>query len=522
MRKGFIFLTLIPLTIAAFSSVSVAGANGGEVTFTIKEFLLEGNTIFSADQLQKALKPFIGQKKTSKDVEAARSAVEKYYHEKGYPTALVNIPQQSIEDATVRLEVIESKIRRVRVKGNRYFTRERLLKEMPAFRPGEILYLPNVKSQLARVNRNPDLKVAPVLMPGKKLGTIDVEFRVKDKLPLHGSLELNNRSSHDTTDLRANAALRYDNLWQKEHSLGLQYQTSPEDTEEVALVTGTYNMPSFIDDDHMIALYGVWSDSDTATADDIQVIGSGTIFGGRYMMNLEPLESYLHNLTLGMDFKDFDEDIEGDKKPVRYLLWGASYNGIIPDKGGQTQFGFGLNAAFRSLGSDEDAFDVKRRGAKGSFLYFTAQLERLQKLGGGFHLLMAVNGQLASQPLISNEQYSAGGIYDVRGYKQSELSGDNAVRGTVEISSPDLGQLMGISKHLEMTPYIFYDMAALETKDPLPGEEPNEMIQGAGAGVRGYMFKHLAYQLDWAMALEGTDRIDSGASTVHFVIRYEF
>jgi hemolysin activation/secretion protein len=366
------------------------------------------------------------------------------------------------------------------------------------------------------------LKVAPVLMPGRKLGTIDVEFRVKDNLPLHGSLELNNRSSHDTTDLRLNGGLRYDNLWQKEHSLGVQYQTSPEDTEEVALVTATYNMPSFLDDDHMIALYGVWSDSDTATAENIEVIGKGTIFGGRYMMNLAPLEGYLHHVILGVDRKDFEEDIEGDEKPVRYWLWSISYGGIFPHKSGQTRFGLGINGSFRSLGSDDEYFENKRNKAQGNFFYITAELERIQKLWGGFHLVMTGDAQLANQPLISNEQYTAGGVNSVRGYKQSEASGDNAFHGTMELSSPNFGQLLNISKYFEFTPYLFYDVACLELDDSLPGENVHTTLQGAGAGARGYVYKHIAYQLDWAKALEETGRTDKGDNLFHLMVRFEF
>ena len=509
-----IFLFMQALTVHAVS--------GEVVTFDIKEYLIEGNRILHDDLLLKVVTSYLGSAKTARDVEAARSAVEKIYHQRGYPTTLVNIPRQSIEGGVVRLEVIESKIRRVRVKGNRYFTRERLLKDMPAFRPGEVLYLPAVKQQLARVNRNPDLKVAPKLMPGKQLGTIDIEFHVKDKLPLHGGLELNNRSTHDTTDLRLNAMLSYDNLWQREHSLSGQFQTSPEDTEEVKLITASYSLPSFWGDEHMMVLYGLLSDSDTATAENIQVIGKGYIVGMRYLANLEPLESYLHSLVFGLDYKDFDEDIEGEEIPISYLPMSIAYSATIPDKTGETGFSIGLNVAFRALGSDIEEFQEKRSGSQANFFYGIASLQRRQRLGAGWHLTAGVDGQLANQPLISNEQYIAGGMDSVRGYMESESTGDNAIHGTIELSSPDLGAAVGIGKFLELTPYLFYDAAALQTKDPLPGEDENITLQGVGGGVRGYLLKYIEYEVDWGLALEDTDQTAAGDHMVHFKAAFKF
>ena len=54
---------------------------------------------------------------------------------------------------------------------------------------------------------------------------------------------------------------------------------------------------------------------------------------------------------------------------------------------------------------------------------------------------MKLDGQIASEPLVDNEEYSAGGMENVRGYLESEAMGDNALHGTVEVSFPT--RLMG-------------------------------------------------------------------------------
>ena len=511
------------LTASMNGSVPNTSSEGDTVSFLLTSIDVSGNTLLSSMEINNIVKPYTGQNKTAEDVEKARSVLEKYYHQKGYPTALVNIPEQSVEDGNVRLEVIESKIRQVRVAGNRYFTLENLFKEMPVFRPGEILYLPKVKEQLARVNRNPDLKVAPILIPGKELGTIDVELRVKDKLPLHGSLEVNNRSTHSTSSLRLNGMLRYDNLWQKEHSILFQFQTSPKDTDEVKLFTGSYSLPAPWNDDQMLILYTLYSDSDTAVAGDISVLGKGKIFGGQWIIPLPAVESYFHNMIVGLDYKDFEDKVADDfETPIKYFPLHAAYYGVLPDISGQTRFNFGVNLNLRQTGSDMTEFQEKRYGSKNNFFYATMGMERFQKLLWGINLWLMADGQLAGQPLISNEQYIAGGISSVRGYKENEAAGDDALHFSSELRGPDIGYLANVGKWFGLTPYLFYDYAALRIQDPLPLENENITLMGGGAGARGYFFKRLEYQFDIGVALEDTEDTEAGDCLSQFFFKFKF
>jgi hemolysin activation/secretion protein len=510
------------------ASLLMAQETDDAVTFEIKGFEVAGNTLLTDEAIKQIMRPFIGAEKTALDVEKARDALEKRYHMAGYPAVLVNIPEQTVEDGFVRLEVIESKIGRVRVTGNRYFTRQKILRELPSFREGEILYVPKIQDELAWANRHPDLKVSPVLSPGMDLGTIDVELKVEDKLPLHGYMEVNNRNTHNTTDLRVNTMLRFDNLWQKDHSASLQYQTSPRDREEVQAIAGSYVFPSPLAEDHLIALYGIWSDSGTAFGEGFEVIGKGNIFGIRYVMPLAPKGLYSHNLTLGLDYKDFDESLgfaeETDtiNTPVTYLPLSVAYSASVPGKTGVTRFSGGLNMAFRGFVTDPREFEEKGFQARGNYLYATAGIERTQKLPKGLGLFLKLDGQLASQPLISNEQYSAGGMESVRGYKESESLGDHAFHGTVEFSWQGLAGLLGVSGKYAFTPYAFYDYAKLWIVESLPDQEESETLQGAGIGVRGNITRHVGYKVDWGVALKDTDRTEKYDQRVYFSVKGEF
>ena len=509
--------------------------------FTIKGFIVEGNTLlpdkpvseeyddspsFDTLSVQEILEDFLGPDKSAEVIEAARDKLERSYHEQGYPTVLVNIPEQTVEDGFVKLQVVESVIRRVRVTGNRYFTMENILKDVPTLQEGEIIYLPHLQEELALVNRNPDLRVEPVLLPGKRFGTVDVELKVTDKLPLHGSLELNNRASADTSPLRLNGVLRYDNLWQKEHSVSVQYQTAPLQTSEVQVVAGSYVMPTPWNDDHRLAFFSVWSDSQTAFGEGFQMIGSGYIFGARYVMPLAPYKLYSHNISLGIDYKNFKETSsffsENVKTPISYMPLNFSYNSTLPDKGGMTSFSAALNMSMRGLVADQSEFEIKRYKARADYILLTAGVERRQKLPAKCNLFVKLDGQLADQPLISNEQFTAGGMDTVRGYKESSAAGDSGVHATVELSGPDMAEFLKLAGKADLYPYFFYDWATLQIKEPLPGQESFIVLDSVGFGLRGRIMQHLDYEMNWAVALRDHAPTEAGHDYFGFKLKTFF
>lgn len=169
-----------------------------ETRFEIQGFIVEGNTLLpdapiddvpessfkDFPTLQTELEPFTGPDKTIADIEQARASLENAYHKLGYPTVLVNIPEQTMEDGLVRLEVIESTIRRVRVTGNNYYTMENIQADLPSLREGEVLNLPRLQEELQIANRNADLRVEPSLRREKfRHGGCGIEGQGPDARP---------------------------------------------------------------------------------------------------------------------------------------------------------------------------------------------------------------------------------------------------------------------------------------------------------------------------------------------------
>src|SRR5262249_24025018 len=155
----------------------------------------------------------------------ARVALERVYRDRGFATVFVDIPVQEVNDGVVRLHVSEGKIRVRQVEGARFFSERDVAAALPRASVGAAPDIPRLQQQLAELNaQTTDRSVVPILKAGPVPGTVDLDFKVTDMLPVHGSIEINDAYTVDTKPLRASAGLSYTNLFDRLDSLSVQYQ----------------------------------------------------------------------------------------------------------------------------------------------------------------------------------------------------------------------------------------------------------------------------------------------------------
>lgn len=501
-----------------------APAAAEDPAFAVLEYRIEGNTVLPRLAVETAVYPHLGPGRRFSDVEAARASLEKAYQGAGYLTVLVDIPEQQVAQGIVRLRVTEGRIGRLRVQGARYFDNGYLRAQVPSLAEGTVPQFQEVQRELAAVGRNPDRKVTPVLRPGKAPGEVEVDLKVEDKLPLHGDVELNNRQTPDTEPLRFQASLRYDNVWQRGHSVSVLYQTAPEDTEDVRVFSGTYVIP--VDDEgSVLAFYGVRSDSDVASIGGTNVVGNGNILGARWIKPLGGREGYFYSLALGLDYKDFGETVrlgsDSFDTPVTYMPVTAQYR--FTASGRRTHSGsIGLNAAPRLLPeNDDEEFAEKRFAASAAYLYLRGDWATEQPLPRALTLRVRAEGQWASGPLISNEQFSAGGSDSVRGYLEAEVFGDDGITGGLELQwrAPKFGSGEAVR---ELLAIAFVDAGILWVQEPLPDQRDEFGLSSAGVGLRLKAYSSLVASLDIAVPFAATPNTDLHDPRTHFRVAYQF
>lgn len=502
--------------------------------FPISEYQVVGNTVIPVVAVEKAVYPYLGENKTIDDVEQARKSLERAYHDAGYPTVLVDIPEQDVVGGIVRLHVTEGRVGKLKVTGSRFYSLGRIREKLPALSQGTVPSLPTMQEELNSINRaSTDRQVVPVFHAGATPGTVDVDLRVKDELPLHASLDLNNRYSANTAHLRAIGMVRYDNLWQREQSLSLQYQTSPQNSSEVQVYSGTYVLHSENGED-ITALYAVHSNTNVAAVGDLSVIGKGDIYGVREIYPLPPGQGYSHSLTLGADYKSFGESVflqsaNQENTPIRYLPFVALYNGNLGDAHGQTQFGAALNISIRQLsekigncfGQQLSQFECKRSDARADYAYLKLDAQRTQSLPLNATAVARLSVQYTDQPLIDNEQFAAGGADTVRGYLEAEELGDGGAIGSIELQHP-WGWLVRAAHLDDVNLHLFVDGATLSVQDPLPGQTSHFDLLSDGVGLHFGARRNLTGDFDWAWPLKNGATTRAHQSRGLFRLVYAF
>lgn len=472
-----------------------ASAQDASRPIDILDYRIEGNTVLQRTAVEEAVLPFMGPKRPASDVEAARAALEKAYRGAGYETVAVEIPEQDVRDGVIRLNVVELKVGRLRVEGARFHSPEDIKEKVPALAQGTVPNYRDVSEQIAVLNRSGGRLVSPALRAGSTPDTVDVDLQVEDESPLHGSVELNDRSSSRTDRLRASASVRYGNLFQLGHSLSLQGQLAPTAPGQSWAVSGSYVAP-IGDKGFSLLAYGVHSNSDVAALGGIGVLGSGDIVGvrGLYSFLTGPQTApFVNQLIVGLDYKSFKENLilgaDTAATPIDYLPFTLQYSLSQRTEEHDLDASLALNMGLRGVGADDAEFRAKRYNASASWLALRADLGYTYKFRAGWRAGLRVSSQLASGPLISNEQFAAGGLDSVRGYYESQELGDDGVSGQLQIDSPPLFPNDPYLKDFRI--FGFADGAVLRVRDPLSSQDPRVELFSVGGGIGFRAFDHI-------------------------------
>lgn len=476
------------------------------VRFDIDEYRVEGAEALPDIEVEEAVYPYLGPNRTPEDVEKARAALEKAYHAKGLQTVTVSVPQQNALRGFVVLKVAENKVGRLRVKGSRYYDLDVVKENAGSLREGKLPNFKEVTKDIVALNAWPDRRVTPSLRAGVTPGTVDVDLNVEDKHPVHASLELNNRQSPNTTPLRLNASVRYENLWQRGHSLSFSYQVAPMRQKDAEVFSGSYLART--DYEWLnILVYGLTSSSSVATVGGANVVGPGQVIGTRGVITLPNKGELFHTLSLGFDYKRFEQTLsletQAFSSPVAYVPIVGSYGASLQGDGRLTQFNATVLGGTRGLGSDPYQFDAKRYKATGSFFIVRADVSHTQDIWAGAQVFVKVQGQLADQPLVSSEQFSLGGLDTVRGYLESEALGDYGGAGTIELRTPNLatyleqtldngaGQTAKFNAFTDWRLFAFADAGRTRIKSPLIEQQQQFDMASFGFGSRMRAMQYL-------------------------------
>lgn len=525
MKRHFLGLALALLLSA------LARADDG-AKFAVRAYLVEGNTVLSSDEIDSVLRPYTGAAVDFETIQSALAALEAHYNAAGFGAVKAVLPEQDIDEGTVRLRIVEARVSRVLIDGQRFFSEENVRASLPSLSEGERPNMLKIDRELRVANENSAKQTNLVLRRGAQEGEVDALVRVADETPLRLALSMDNTGApaadgkYSTGKFRTGFIVQHSNLFDRDHALSMQYLTSPDHLREVTIFGLGYRIPLYAQGDALEFAYG-YSNVDSGTlstaAGNYGISGSGQIFVAKYEQYLPKWGEWQQKLAYGLDYRAYTSKVnaEGDNASLvpDTTVHPASltYSGNSRQEGQDLALTFGVHQNIAG-GADGTTADFNRpggrQGATANYTLWRYLLTGTQRLPADWMLRGALQGQLTRDALISGEQFGAGGVDSVRGFEERQVANDYGHRASVEVYTPDLGALAN-SADARTRLLVFYDAARLYRNLALPGETAAQSISSYGVGVRAGYGKNASLRLDFAVVDQGGGVRDAGDKMLH-------
>jgi hemolysin activation/secretion protein len=469
--------------------------------------------------------------------------VQDVYRAQGIRGVQVIIPPQELGDKPLAVQVVEPKMNEFTIDGNRWFGDKNIRRFFERrITTGEgVLVADKLDDQLDRVNRHPDRQVTAILTPADEPGRTDIELTVKEREvfykipPFHYAVETNSTGTPNVGRLMTAHTFQYTNLFDRDHTASVQWTFPPGTFSDNQVVGASYMIPDFLPAlpwDLSAAVYGGYSRANADTViDTLSIVGEGWTVGGQVSYRLPEYRGWEPSLTLGAETTQLDNSIRFGSftdidSEVGLLPVYAKLSFHNRDRWGSTIGRIGVRHNFDGAvhHSDLENFQEFRQDSDPSFTSFQYGLERYQKLLKDWILHVGATAQYSQNRLIPGEQLRIGGGSTVRGYEQSEVSGDSAIILRTELQSPDWPMLLSrvLDKQEALKFVAFFDLGAGFASDPLPGDPRDESVTGCGFGFRYQFMQHFLGSVDLGWPLEDSANTEAGELQVYFRFSLSF
>jgi hemolysin activation/secretion protein len=487
--------------------------------FEIVRFDVQGNTLLPSSIVDQLLVPYIGKERDFGSVQRALEALEAAYRAKGYNIVQVVLPEQELNQGVVHLQVVETRIGKITVEGNKFFDADNIRRSVPGLREGESPNLTDVSASLKVANESPAKKTALQLQSGDQDDQVNAVLKVTDEKPWIASIGLDNTGDDHTGRDHLTVQYQNANIGGLDHVMSLQYTTSVENPSQVSVYGMGYHIPLYTLGDSL-DFYGSYSNVDSGVVSaglfDLAVSGKGTVLGARYNHNLDRIGNYDSKLIVGLDYKAFQNDISLAGSPLGNDITvhplNLTYTGNWSSGANTVNFyASGIRNIPGGDNGDSADFNLARTGASANYSILRYGASYMRILPKDWQLRLVLNGQLTGDALVQGEQFGAGGASSVRGFEEREVANDEGRTTNAELYTPNLCTDLSQCRLLG-----FYDTGYLSRNHALPGEETQESIGSVGFGLRVNVERYVTLQMDYAQVVDASDTTPKGSRRLHF------
>ena len=513
----------------------MSDARSQEPRVRVEQFVVTGNTLLAPDALDAALARFKGDR-TLAELEQAALVVQSLYRDAGYGGVVAYVPPQTSAPGRATIVVLEGRVSRVYITGNRQFSDANIRRAVPQLREGETPQVRRIDAQIQLANENPARQISLTLEPGPQQGDIEARVTVNELPVSRWSLALDNTGNESTGRLRASIGYQNAALWGLDHQLSLQVQLAPDELRAVAVVSAGYRIP-FYAAGMTLDVFGAYSDVNGGTAatpaGPLQFSGKGKVLGLRLTRPFRRIGDIDHRLSVGLDRRVYLNDCSILGLPPGACGPAGASVAVHPvsldyqwQSQGERPFGFNVgyshNLDIGGSYAHPSDYEAVRPGARLRYDLVRFGGYAALPMRGSWQLQARASGQWTDDPLVPGEQFGIAGANAVRGYEEREIAGDSGAVASVELVTPNL-----LAARNDPTTALrllgFADVGDVSNRLDTPCRvgQSNCRLASVGIGTR-LGWRSLQLKLDVAHALSNAIRTGRGDTRVHFQAIYGF
>lgn len=447
------------------------------IQFMMRGVSIEGVTAFEKEQFADIYTPYLNKEVTLDIVYMIAGVITERYRNAGYFLSLAYIPNQRIADGIITIKVVEGYIGEVEVKDEAEHPSiiQQYINKLTAKKP---IKADELESFLLRLNDLPGFAFTSVLSPmeSKTEGAVKLTLFHSEK-PGSFSFSFDNYSSRFLGPNEASASYST--------SLFAMHQTSFYGLSSLPSERLNYfslNHGMMVAPDLLLDFAGSLTNAAPAyTLEPFDVESSSAYLSAS--LSWQWIRQRQMNLAfkLMLDGRNTNSDLLNaafTRDRIRALRFNTSYDGV-DSWDGYTAASATFSRGLKLFGaSREGEIYLSRAEAKPDFTKLELSFSRLQAIGDEWQLFSAIQGQYATIPLFSSEEFGYGGQSFGRAFDASEITGDHGVAASVEVRYNGWENL----EFAEIQPYAFYDIGKIWNKDT--AQIPHESRASAGFGFR--------------------------------------
>ncbi len=424
------YLNLLMSVSASAADINQADITDNDTTIYVEKVVTTSSEILSEAEIAGITEKYEDRNLTMEEIKQIAAEINQLYTEKGYIARAYLLPQE-VEDNIIKINLVEGRFGGIDIKNNEY-TKTDYIKKRLSLQSGDLVDLTQLENDLYYFNSTNNIKLKANLKSGQEYGTTDLILNTQEPERINTSLFVDNAGRKETGLFRLGLTTTINS------PLGRGDSFSLSAIKGEGLLSGSvfYSVPVHKDGRKLTIGYSEnQTNIITGPMESVDISGGAADYtvGINRPLLIKPEQN--RNFSLEIHRKE-----SGNYFSEAKLLSGE-ISSVVAGLSGQKRennllrtYSQYLTTGY-SVSSEKEVVFYKYNG---NLLW-----QRLIKNNRIFNLQL--QWQYTDDKLIvSSEQFSLGGMNNVKGYPQGLLIGNSGYYLGAELDIPVTNSIMGI------------------------------------------------------------------------------